>query len=480
MLTRITSILLFLFAFVCTEALAGYQLPEGWEIIRSGNDKSTLSVFDEETTVFTVFQGGELGLSQKIDSEYVQISVRFTVLPKQEGSSCAIYFYTNNGVLLKFIWERTPDGPRASLVTSRHGKQFFAKSIPWTADITTFRLLRKNDYFTAVAEEDGKSPVKVGGFKWPGLSKDGGVGIVAEYKPRHGAPGQQHIGFTDLYILSLEGMVAEAEYVLRMGDYNRSEWAIGYGMQLFGEHARFFLLIASMYQANGGIDKMITALEKAVALDDKSTKALSRLGFALIEHGRNQDTGLGYLNRAVDLEPDNVVCLDNLGWGYFKQGDITRARAALEKGMSVVRKQPAELSLASIGLFEHIDQLYTAQKDLSAKTKHLDEVIGLLRNLPAPQDDPYLRSGLGWFLFRAGRLQEAVRETEQALAQIEQSEVYGSYDSVVQKRAGDIYSALNQKGKAFDSYTRALENSQRFHRIRETSEIKNKMGLIVQ
>jgi Flp pilus assembly protein TadD len=75
----------------------------------------------------------------------------------------------------------------------------------------------------------------------------------------------------------------------------------------------------------------ISYLEKALAIDPTNANALNSLGYILADQEINLDTALRYCVEAVKHNPKSPAYLDSLGWAYFKQGDVARARAAIDR-----------------------------------------------------------------------------------------------------------------------------------------------------
>ena len=58
---------------------------------------------------------------------------------------------------------------------------------------------------------------------------------------------------------------------------------------------------------------------------------LNYLGYMLAERGERLDESVGYLKRALAIEPDNGSYLDSLGWAYFKDGQLDLAADNLKR-----------------------------------------------------------------------------------------------------------------------------------------------------
>ena len=70
--------------------------------------------------------------------------------------------------------------------------------------------------------------------------------------------------------------------------------------------------------------------QKAVAIDPTSAEAYLNLG-KLASHRRDDSAAVGYLERAVTLQPDSSAALYELGLTYRKTGQPAKAAAALKR-----------------------------------------------------------------------------------------------------------------------------------------------------
>jgi len=58
---------------------------------------------------------------------------------------------------------------------------------------------------------------------------------------------------------------------------------------------------------------------------------MNSLAWILIENGRNIGEGMAFIDKALELDPDNYNYIDTKGWGLFKQGKNTEALKLLER-----------------------------------------------------------------------------------------------------------------------------------------------------
>ena len=68
-----------------------------------------------------------------------------------------------------------------------------------------------------------------------------------------------------------------------------------------------------------------------LARDPENAAALNYLGYMLAERGERLDESVGYLKKALQIEPENGSYLDSLGWAYFKADKLDLAEDNLKR-----------------------------------------------------------------------------------------------------------------------------------------------------
>ena len=68
--------------------------------------------------------------------------------------------------------------------------------------------------------------------------------------------------------------------------------------------------------------------------------ALNYLGYMLADRGTRLDEALGYIRRAVALDPQNGAYLDSLGWAYYKMGNYELAEENLRRAVGSHGRRP--------------------------------------------------------------------------------------------------------------------------------------------
>ncbi len=81
-------------------------------------------------------------------------------------------------------------------------------------------------------------------------------------------------------------------------------------------------------------------LLKALSLYPDQPLVLNYLGYSWVDQGLNLKQGLGLIEKAVSLRPDDGYIVDSLGWAYFKLGDFKESVKYLERAVELRPDDP--------------------------------------------------------------------------------------------------------------------------------------------
>lgn len=127
----------------------------------------------------------------------------------------------------------------------------------------------------------------------------------------------------------------------------------------------FYSNWADLLQGAQAFDEATQKYKRAIDLVPESeplraASILNNLGYMWLEQKRNLDQAGTFISKAVELEPNNPVYLDSLGWFHFLKADYPKALQVL---LDVEKRIPADQADAEI--FDHIGQVYEKLKDRS-------------------------------------------------------------------------------------------------------------------
>ena len=199
----------------------------------------------------------------------------------------------------------------------------------------------------------------------------------------------------------------------------------------------------------------IVAMRKAVLLEPDRPEYLLLLGNSLMESPMEFHEALPFLERYVRLKPDDPDGRGALGWAYYTNKDLSRARAEIEESL---RLQPDRV----IGWY----QLGVIEQESGESARAL-ELLGKVVQRQPNHADAHL--ALGMVYARQGQIQKA-REAFEAAARLNPEEPKAHYQlSLVCRRLGDSAAAAREMQLYQETLKRFRERNERSVSMPSTS-----------
>ncbi|MGO9402307.1 MAG: tetratricopeptide repeat protein [Terriglobales bacterium] len=120
--------------------------------------------------------------------------------------------------------------------------------------------------------------------------------------------------------------------------------------------------------------------KKVLASDPDHASALNYLGYMLADQNMKLEEALGYIKRAVDLDPTNGAYLDSLGWAYFRMGKYELAEDDLLKASQKINTDPT--------VHDHLGDLYQKTGRLKLAALHWERALSEWNRTIAAEVDP--------------------------------------------------------------------------------------------
>jgi tetratricopeptide (TPR) repeat protein len=120
--------------------------------------------------------------------------------------------------------------------------------------------------------------------------------------------------------------------------------------------------------------------KKVLASDPEHASALNYLGYMLADQNLKLEEALGYIKRAVDLDPANGAYLDSLGWAYFRLGKYELAEDNLLKASQKINSDPTVL--------DHLGDLYQKTGRLKLAATNWERALTEWNRTIAAEVDP--------------------------------------------------------------------------------------------
>ncbi len=117
----------------------------------------------------------------------------------------------------------------------------------------------------------------------------------------------------------------------------------------------FYFLFGSACERQGQFERAEQLFFRCLERDDNFAEALNYLAYMWCEKGLHLDRALQFVQKALQLEPDNGAYLDSLGWIYYQQGRYHDALAPLKKAVELI---PDDATL-----YDHLGDLHLKLND---------------------------------------------------------------------------------------------------------------------
>jgi len=84
----------------------------------------------------------------------------------------------------------------------------------------------------------------------------------------------------------------------------------------------------------GRIDILEADIKLILQNEPDNAHALNALGFTLADQTNRYSEALGYLERAIEIMPDDAAIIDSLGWVNYRMGNYPQAIQLLRKALA--------------------------------------------------------------------------------------------------------------------------------------------------
>jgi len=164
--------------------------------------------------------------------------------------------------------------------------------------------------------------------------------------------------------------IALSQMYSRLKDWPQAEASINKALTLSTkqedkDYAIF--VVGSIYERQKKYDLAEEEFHKVIVSDPKNAQALNYLGYMLADRGTRLDEALGYIRRAIALDPQNGAYLDSLGWVYFRLGNYDMAEENLRHASEKIGTDPTVQA--------HLGDLYQKTGRLKLASTHWQRAL---------------------------------------------------------------------------------------------------------
>jgi tetratricopeptide (TPR) repeat protein len=174
-----------------------------------------------------------------------------------------------------------------------------------------------------------------------------------------------------------------AQMNTRLRRFNDAEQALDKAEQLStkpDDKEYVWFLRGSTYEREKRYAAAEEQFKKVLASDPQHASALNYLGYMLADQNTKLEEALGYIRKAVDLDPANGAYLDSLGWAYFRLGKYELAEENLVKASQKINTDPT--------VHDHLGDLYQKTGRLKLAATNWERALNEWNRTIAAEVDP--------------------------------------------------------------------------------------------
>lgn len=117
----------------------------------------------------------------------------------------------------------------------------------------------------------------------------------------------------------------EIDLLLDLEDYEAAEVSINAALLDYPDNTRLLYSRAMIYDRAEHLDAMETDLRRVIELEPQNAIALNALGYTLADKTERLLEAFELISKAHQLSPENPAILDSMGWAYYRMGDTAEA-----------------------------------------------------------------------------------------------------------------------------------------------------------
>jgi len=204
---------------------------------------------------------------------------------------------------------------------------------------------------------------------------------------------QADVGNADAAIARVKGMlrgtpedrtvyIALAQMNSRVKNWKQAEADINKALELATKQEdRDYVIFVqgSIYERQKKYDLAEESFHKVIADNPKDAMALNYLGYMLADRGTRVEEALGYIRRAVALDPQNGAYIDSLGWAYYRLGNYDLAEENLRRASERIGNDPT--------VHQHLGELYQKTGRLKLAAANFERALEeWTKTIPAEVD----------------------------------------------------------------------------------------------
>ena len=122
-----------------------------------------------------------------------------------------------------------------------------------------------------------------------------------------------------------------SQALIKHNNLNEAQKVLDDALQNLPNSSKLYYARAMLYGKRGQLAESERDLRRILQLEPDNAIALNALGYLLTDKTQRYREAQELLNKAHKLKPDDPVILDSLGWLHYKLGNFTSALSELRR-----------------------------------------------------------------------------------------------------------------------------------------------------
>lgn len=296
-----------------------------------------------------------------------------------------------------------------------------------------------------------------------------------------------------------EAHIAIGRLLLGGGDFEGAIESFQKALEIDSKNDEALSMLAISYQESGADDLAEESYQRAISIKPGYWGGYDRFASYLLKRGQFLES-IDMYSKALDLTPNNVALLTNLGAVYFYVGDFERASHVLRKSVTLaptaqgfsnagtaayysgefdeavqMLEQAIQIAPKDYRLMGNLaDALIAAGQLSEAETYYKKGLVGVTRAIQLNPKNPELYAVLANIHMRLGNMQAAKENISEAMGGAPKNVSVLHINAIVHNRLGNkekvLLSIAALKGMGYASAL--LENDPEFKNLRGDAEFK--------
>lgn len=187
----------------------------------------------------------------------------------------------------------------------------------------------------------------------------------------------------------LDFYMIESEILAQHQQYDNVHSLLSKALAQFPDNGRILFARAIANQSRGNMALFEQDLRQLLEMDPDNTVALNTLGYTLADRGERLDEAFVLIERALQLKPDDPAIIDSMGWVHFRKGNYEEAIRYLRQAFDKLQDHEVAAHLGEVLWVTGEQEVAQEIWDQGLQIKPDSHIIpGVIQRLKGPNGGP--------------------------------------------------------------------------------------------